>query len=194
MAKFKKFVPKENDKKVILAMFQSGLPMRRMQAQTKYTSNMINVTRRAIVEEGRITEAEIKEAYVVIHTKEMTDEIVGLAKDITEYTAGGKIIGNSEDKMIILEADTISVIRVDNEKVYVVSEGETYRVGKRMYELLEILGKDFMQVSKSASINLKYLKSVEPYFNGVMVLNLKDGEKEYISRKYVPALKKYLGL
>ena len=38
-----------------------------------------------------------------------------------------------------------------------------------------------MQVSKSASINLKYLKSVEPYFNGVMVLNLKDGEKEYMS-------------
>ena len=137
---------------------------------------------------------EIKEAFVVIHTKEMTDEIVGLAKDITEYASGGKIIGNSEDKMIILEADTISVIRVDNEKVYVVSEGETYRVSKRMYELLEILGKDFMQVSKSASINLRYLKSVEPYFNGVMVLSLKDGEKEYISRKYVPALKKYLGL
>ena len=63
MAKFKKFVPKEKDKKEILAMFKSGLPMRRMQAQTKYTSNMINVTRRAIVEEGRITEAEIKEAY-----------------------------------------------------------------------------------------------------------------------------------
>jgi DNA-binding LytR/AlgR family response regulator len=137
---------------------------------------------------------EIEETFVVIHTKEMTDEIVSLAKDISEYTSGGKVIGNSEDKMIVLEADTISVIRVDNEKVYVVSEGVTYRVGKRMYELLEMLGKDFMQVSKSASINLKYLKSVEPYFNGVMVLNLKDGEKEYISRKYVPMLKKYLGI
>ena len=137
---------------------------------------------------------EIKDPFVVIHTKEMTDEIVSLAKDISEYTSGGKIIGNSEDKMIVLEADTISVIRVDNEKVFVVSEGVTYRVGKRMYELLEILGKDFMQVSKSASINLKYLKSVEPYFNGVMVLNLKDGEKEYISRKYVPELKKYRGI
>ena len=83
---------------------------------------------------------EINEPFVVIHTKKMTDEIVSLAKDISEYTSGGKVIGNSEDKMIVLEADTISVIRVDNEKVYVVSEGITYRVGKRMYELLEILG------------------------------------------------------
>ena len=137
---------------------------------------------------------EINEPFVVIHTKEMTDEIVSLAKDISEYTSGGKVIGNSEDKMIVLEADTISVIRVDNEKVYVVSEGITYRVGKRMYELLEILGKDFMQVSKSAAINLKYLESVEPSFNGVMLLHMKNGEKEYISRKFVPQLKKYLGL
>lgn len=59
---------------------------------------------------------------------------------------------------------------------------------------MEILGKDFMQVSKSAAINLKFLKSVEPYMNGVMVLNMKDGEKEYISRKYVPKLKEYLGI
>jgi DNA-binding LytR/AlgR family response regulator len=140
---------------------------------------------------------EVKEPYVVIHTNEMTNEISELANSISEMSAGssgGRIIGNVDDRMIVLEADTISVIRVDSEKVYVVSDGVSYRVNRRMYELLEILGKDFMQVSKSASINLKYLKSVEPYFNGVMVLNLKDGEKEYISRKYVPALKKYLGI
>ena len=140
---------------------------------------------------------EVKEPYVVIHTNEMTNEISDLANSISEMSAsssGGRLIGNVDDRMIFLEADTISVIRVDNEKVYVVSDGTSYRVNKRMYELLDMLGKDFMQVSKSASINLKFLKSVEPYFNGVMVLNLKDGEKEYISRKYVPELKKYLGI
>ena len=140
---------------------------------------------------------DVKEPYVVIHTKEMTPEISELANNISQMSdnsSSGRIIGTLEDKMIVLEANTISVIRVDSEKVYVVSDGETYRVNRRMYELLEILGKDFMQISKSASINLKYLKSVEPYFNGVMVLHLKDGEKEYISRKYVPALKKYLGI
>ena len=140
---------------------------------------------------------DVNEPFVVIHTKEMTPEISELANNISQISdnsSAGRIIGTLEDKMIVLEADTISVIRVDSEKVYVVSDGETYRVNRRMYELLEILGKDFMQISKSASINLKYLKSVEPYFNGVMVLHLKDGEKEYISRKYVPELKKYLGI
>ena len=139
---------------------------------------------------------EVKEPFVVIHTAEMTPEISELANTISEMSgqSAGRIIGTIDDRKIIIEADKISVIRVENEKVFIVSEGVTYRVNKRMYELLEILGKDYMQVSKSASINLKFLRSVEPYFNGVMVLNLKDGEKEYISRKYVPELKKYLGI
>ena len=38
------------------------------------------------------------------------------------------------------------------------------------------------------------MESVEPSFNGVMLLHMKNGEKEYISRKFVPQLKKYLGL
>ena len=137
---------------------------------------------------------DVKDPYVVIYTDKMSEEITGLARDISEYASGGRIIGNVEDTMMILQSENISVIRVENEKVFVTSEGVTYRVGKRMYELLEILGKDFMQVSKSAAVNLKFLKSVEPYLNGVMVLNLKDGEKEYISRKYVPKLKEYLGI
>ena len=137
---------------------------------------------------------DVKEPYVVIHTDKMSEEISKLAQDISEYASGGRIIGNVEDTMMILQADSISVISVENEKVYVTSDGVKYRVGKRMYELLETLGRDFMQVSKSAAINLKFLKSVEPFMNGVMVLNMKDGEKEYISRKYVPKLKEYLGI
>lgn len=138
---------------------------------------------------------EISEAYVVIHTKEITPEMSDLAKKIVQFgQAPGMLLGNREDRMVVLKPEEISVIRVENEKVYVVSGKETYRVTKRMYELLESLGGEFMQVSKSAAINLKYLESVEPSFNGIMLLHLKGGGQEYISRKYVPELKKYLGL
>ena len=137
----------------------------------------------------------ITEPYAVIHTNEMTQEISELAKEITQFGhSQGMIIGYQEDRMVVLKAEEITLIRVENEKVFVVAGKETYRVQKRMYELMEQLGKDFMQVSKSAGINLQFLESVEPSFNGVMLLRLKNGEKEYISRKYVPQLKKYLGL
>ena len=99
-----------------------------------------------------------------------------------------------DDRKVVINPESIVLIRVVVEKVYIVTDDDTYRVGKRMYELLEILGSGFMPVSKSAAINLKHLESVEPSFNGVMLLHMKNGEKEYILRKFVPQLKKYLGL
>ena len=137
----------------------------------------------------------IKEPYVVINSDELTPEIAELAREIAAFGNGRNvIIGNLDERMVIIEPEKIVLIRVESEKVYVVTEDETYRVGKRMYELLEVLGKEFMQVSKSAAINLSYLKSVEPTFNGIMLLHMKNGEKENISRKYVPVLRKYLGI
>ena len=137
----------------------------------------------------------VTETYAVINAREITPEISELAKEIASYgQARGMILGNQEERMVVLKPQEISIIRVENEKVFATVGKETFHIGKRMYELLEILGKDFMQVSKSSAINLKYLESVEPSFNGSMLLHLRGGEKEYISRKYVPQLKKYLGL
>lgn len=137
----------------------------------------------------------IKEPFAVIHAGELTPEIAELAREISQFGNGkGVIIGSLDERMVVIDPEHIVLIRVESEKVYIVTDENTYRIGKRMYELLEILGKDFMQVSKSAAINLKYLESVEPSFNGVMLLHMKNGEKEYISRKFVPQLKKYLGL
>ena len=137
----------------------------------------------------------IKEPDAVINSDELTPEIAALAREIAAFGNGRNvIIGNLDERMVIIEPEKIVLIRVESEKVYVVTEDETYRVGKRMYELLEVLGKEFMQVSKSAAINLSYLESVEPSFNGIMLLHMKSGEKEYISRKYVPGLRKYLGI
>ena len=137
----------------------------------------------------------IGEPYAVIYTEKLTQEISDLAQEISGFQSSqGMLLGNLEDRIVILKPEDIILVRVINEKVFAVTEKETYRIGKRMYELLEQLGSGFLQVSKSAAVNLKCLESVEPSFNGVMLLHLRGGEKEYISRKYVPQLKKYLGL
>lgn len=49
-----------------------------------------------------------------------------------------------------------------------------------------------MRVSKSVLVNLQYLDCVEPSFGGIMLLVLKNGCKDYISRKYLPAFKNIL--
>jgi DNA-binding LytR/AlgR family response regulator len=51
-----------------------------------------------------------------------------------------------------------------------------------------------MQISKQTIINLSYLDLIEASFNGAFLLKLKNGLSDYVSRKYFPQLKKYLGL
>ena len=64
---------------------------------------------------------------------------------------------------------------------------------KCLYEFEGILRHDFMRISKTTIINLKQIDRVEPSFNGMLIV-LKNGKKDYISRKYLPEFKKYLGL
>jgi hypothetical protein len=71
---------------------------------------------------------------------------------------------------------------------------QKFRSRKRLYELSFQLGKQFMQISKSTLVNLSYLDSIQPGFGGTMLLKLKNGCKDYVSRKYLPAFKNYLGL
>lgn len=137
---------------------------------------------------------ETVEAYAVIYTPEITTQIAELAGEITKFGEASPLIGRVDEKMVIVQPNDVYLVRVESEKTYLVCKEETYRSSKRLYELAEILGNNFLQISKSALVNLKYMDSVEPYFNGVMLLHMKNGESEYISRKYVPELKKYLGI
>ena len=88
----------------------------------------------------------------------------------------------------------IYMVRVENEKTIIYSEKDKYYSTKRLYQLEEQLGKGFMKISKSTVINLSHIKCVEPSFKGMMNLVMKNGCKDYISRKYLPNFKKYLGI
>ena len=137
--------------------------------------------------------AEYKEPYAVIHTDKITNEIQRvidvLGTDETPVTA----LKNEED-IVILKPDEIYMVKVENGDTVIYAKDRQYRSRKRLYELAEQLGKQFMQISKSTIINLSYMDSIEPGFSGTLLLKLKNGCKDYVSRTYLPEFKKYLGL
>lgn len=64
----------------------------------------------------------------------------------------------------------------------------------RLYQVLASLNDDFIQVSRHSIININYLESVEAGFAGSMVAILANNLKTDVSRRYLPALEKELGL
>lgn len=134
---------------------------------------------------------DITETYAVIYTNRMSEDI---SRIIEQFNFARDIITASKDeKTVILRPDDIYMIRVESEKVVIYDKNSNYKCGRRLYELEGQLGSGFLRISKSVLVNLRYLESIEPSFSGMLVV-LKNGCKDYVSRKYLPNLKKYLGI
>ena len=136
---------------------------------------------------------EYKEPYAVIHTDKVTDEIMRIVEMFGSNETPVTALQN-EEEIVILKPREIYMVRVEGGDTLIYGERQKYRSRKRLYELAEILGKQFMQISKTTLINLSYIDSIEPGFSGTMLMKLKNGNKDYVSRKYLPEFKRYLGL
>ena len=136
---------------------------------------------------------DIKENYAVIHTDKVTDEVEH-AMAVLEGIQTRVLTATDNERVVVLQSDEVYMVRVENEKTILYGEKRQFQSRKRLYELEENLGKDFLRISKSTLVNLKYLDYVEPTFSGLMLLKLKNQCQDYVSRKYLPELKRYLGL
>ncbi len=136
---------------------------------------------------------EYKEPYAIIYTDKVTEDIQRIIDTLSTNESPVTALQNEED-IIVLQPKEIYMVRVENGDTIIYGETQKYRSRKRLYELGVQLGKQFMQISKSTLINLSYMDSIEPGFSGTLLLKLKNGCKDYVSRKYLPEFKKYLGL
>ena len=136
---------------------------------------------------------EYKEPFAVIHTDAVTDEI---QRVIDAFGASETPITalQNEENLVVLKSADIYMIRVESGDTIIYGEKNTYRSRKRLYELGAQLGKSFMQISKTTLINLSYMDHIEPGFSGTLLLKMKNGSKDYVSRTYLREFKKYLGL
>lgn len=137
---------------------------------------------------------EYKEPYVVIYADEVTDEIQRVLELLRDQKEAFITALEKEENIVILQPKEIYMVRVEAGETIIFGEKQKFRSRKRLYELEQQLGRQFMQISKSTLVNLSYMDSIEAGFNGTLLLKLKNGCKDYVSRTYLPKFKKYLGL
>lgn len=141
--------------------------------------------------EIRLSE-DITEPYARIYAGAITEEIHRAAKLLE--TEESIITAKEEERLAVLRPGEIYMLRAENKEVVIYCETKKYTTGRKLYELEAMLGRDFMRISKSTIVNLKKIDSVEPAFNAMMYLILKNGCRDYITRTYLPEFKKYLGI
>ena len=130
--------------------------------------------------------------HAVIYTDRITPEIQR-ALDILQ-TKDAPVLAERNERTFLLTGQDIYMVRVTDGKTMLYTKAEEFSTRKRLYELLDQLGGGFLQISKSCAVNLSYAESVEAGFGGSLLLKMKNGLSDYVSRKYLPGLKNYLGL
>lgn len=128
----------------------------------------------------------------VIYTDRLTPEIQR-ALDVLQARSG-PILAERNERTFLLAPQDVYLVRVEDGETILYTRQEKFSSRKRLYELLEQLGDGFLQISKSCAVSVSCIQSVEASIGGSLLLKMKNGLTDYVSRKYLPDLKEYLGL
>ena len=103
-------------------------------------------------------------------------------------------IGVLDGKVRLLNTEDIIRIYVEDRKVYVVTVEGRFIVRKKLYEVQSTLTKDFIKISQSEIANVKYIHSLDLGLRGTIVINYKNSDISYVSRRMLKEFKMKLGL
>ena len=137
---------------------------------------------------------DIEEPHADIHTNELTDNITKAMSILENDDSNDMLAVKKGSDIALLELDDVYMIRVENKQVNVYTQNGEYQTKKPLYQVEEGLTVDFVRISKTTIVNLKKVRRVAPSLRGMMFIELKNGLKDNISRKYLPDFKKALDL
>ncbi|RHW54077.1 LytTR family DNA-binding domain-containing protein [Lactobacillus bombicola] len=140
----------------------------------------------------------VVESEIQVEIRAQEDD--GIVKNLIKYLEkfGEKsrnlIPVKTTDRIVTIKYNNLIKIEVQATNLTYYTANEIVKTTGRLYQVLESLDDDFIQVSRHSVINLNYLESIEGGFAGNMIAILSDGLKADVSRRYLPQLERELGL
>ena len=88
-----------------------------------------------------------------------------------------------------MDVKTILFLEADGNYISVQTAKSIYRVRQKLYELEELLPRDFLRVSKSTIVNTELIASIKKNITGASEISFRNSTKKaYASRNYIKAL------
>lgn len=105
------------------------------------------------------------------------------------------LAGFLDDTLTILSPPDIIRVYTEGGKVLAVTDKGVYTLRLRLYEAEERLEREgFIRISNAELVNLKKTMRFDLSLAGTICVLLADGTVSYASRRYVPKIKKFLGI
>lgn len=136
----------------------------------------------------------IERPRVIIEAPKMTAEIEEIIQRIQNVRPEA-LAGFREDAAEILDPDEIIRIATDGGRLYAYTVQGRFLLKMRLYEVKNRLDPEvFVPVSQSEIINLRRVRRFDLSRTGVIRIYFTDGDSTYVSRRYMAAIRRLLGL
>lgn len=136
------------------------------------------------------------EVYVTVEANHLTDEARELVTSINKMQKSNGIISIAiNDRIIVLKAEQVVAVEVLSNQLTIYTLDNNYESrGTLTHFLDELANSDMVQVAKGIAVNINEIDYLENEFSGNMIAVMINKLKFHVSRKYLPFLKKKLGL
>lgn len=128
---------------------------------------------------------------IIVYAKEKTELIKAIENMCIQDS---NIIGYYREKMIILNPLGIECFYSENDKVFALYENEKYLIKKRLYELYDQVSDSFVYINKGCMVNVNKISHFDVSFGGALLVVLKSGYKEFVSRRRLKEVKERMKL
>ncbi len=128
--------------------------------------------------------------------EEFVTKLIDLdARQTKILTKGDKIFIKDGEKCWFIDIDTVRMFESDGNYVKVYFDKFRPLILRSLNSLEERLdSKHFFRANRKFIINLNWISSIENWFNGGLLVNLKEGEKIEISRRQAIRFKEQMSL
>ena len=119
-------------------------------------------------------DTNVSEPEALIVTPKMNEEVSKIVDFIEKLNGMTTVIsGTKDDKVEILEQDSLIRLYAEGGKIFAVTENGLYQLRLRLYELEERLDAGrFVRISNSEIVNLKKVRSIDLSFAGTICMEM----------------------
>ena len=135
------------------------------------------------------------EEEIVIYAHSKTRLIESLERVINEEKLNtSPIIGYIDESIIELSPRDVHCFFIEGKRLYASLDYGNALIKRRLYEIENMLGDDFIKINQSNVANVKKIERFSVSIGASLTVHFKNGKRDYVSRRQVKAVKERLGI
>ncbi len=152
------------------------------------------------------TDEALRDDEICLHVKKVTEKVTRIVDRLNREEQQAfmtpVLTGKKGETMTFLKTENVIRIYSLEKKVYAVAAGDDsdgdYELNLRLYQIEGLMAEDefksFIRISNTDIVNFAYLKNMDMSLNGNIIMNLTNGERVFVSRRYMKDIKTRLNI